>query len=106
MGSGQGDRWNGFQGLIIFYVSQHLAAIHLGQIQIEQDEVGTRCVGMDPFMPQKSHGFETVRSDVQTNKTVCLAKRFLRQAHIAWTVFDQEDLYRHFVPPDRIMTSS
>ena len=64
LGSGQDDRGNRFQFRIRLDEGEHLAAIHFGEIEVEQDEIGTRCVNMDALAPQKSHGLNAVRRHV------------------------------------------
>src|SRR5450755_2150083 len=50
---------------------------------------------VDPFLPQKGHGFHTIGGDVQLNGRVGVVEGFLREPDIAGTVFDQEKLYGH-----------
>ena len=49
---------------------------------------------MRPFAAQESHGFDTVRSDVQEDRLVGTPERLTRQPDVSRTVFDQEHLDR------------
>ena len=87
---------------------QNLAAIHLGKVQIQQDKVRTRGIGMHPLPPQKGHGLYAVGSDMHVDGAVGIAEGFLGQPDIAWAVFDQENFYlcyvMHSVPADGSLT--
>ena len=43
---GQDDRRNRLQALVLLDVRQHLAAVHLGQVEVQQDEIRARRVGV------------------------------------------------------------
>ena len=45
-----------------------------------------------PSLPQKGHGFHAVAGHVQVDRIVGVAKSFLGQPKVAWTVFDQESI--------------
>ena len=100
VGSGQDYGGDGFQIVILLDVGQHLAAIHLGQVQIQQDEVRARGMDVTPLTPQKGHGLHAVGSHMQKDGLVGIAEGFLRQPDVARTVFDQQNLYGHTVSSD------
>jgi hypothetical protein len=83
-------------------VSQDLTAIHLWEVQIQQNEIRARSMDVDPLVTQESHGLHAVDDHVQLDGLVGSAKGFLRQPDIAGTVFDQENLYGHAVFSDKI----
>src|SRR6476620_8595352 len=76
-------------------VGQDLAAVHLGQVKIEQDKVRTGGKDVWPLTPQKGHGLHAVCSHMQKDRLIGITKRFLRQPDVARTVFDQQNLYGH-----------
>ena len=86
-----------FRLVILLDVSQNLAAIHLGQVEIQQDEIRARRVGVLALVPQKGHGLDAVGGHVQMDGRVGVAEGFLRQPDIAGAVFDQENFYGHAV---------
>ena len=93
LGRGQDDRRDRLQAVISLDVGQNLAAVHPGEIQVQQDQVRTRGIGVGAFVPQKGHGLHAVGSHVQADRPVGLAERFLRQPDVTGTVFDQENFY-------------
>ena len=82
-----------FRLVIALDLSQDLAAIHLGEVQIQQDQVRARGVDVSSLVPQEGHGLHSVGSHVQVDGHVGIAEGFLRQPDIAGTVFDQENLH-------------
>src|ERR1700685_3149723 len=64
----QDDRRNYLQVLIFFDQSQNLPAIHFGQVEIEQNEIGPRRICVDALASQKGHGFDAVGSEMQPDR--------------------------------------
>src|ERR1700722_1738119 len=95
VGRRQDDRGDHFQAVILLDVSQNLAAIHFRKVQIQQDNIRTRGIAVDPLVSQKGHGLHAVRSDMQVDGRVGVAEGFLRQPDIAGIVFDQQNFYGH-----------
>src|SRR5713226_4611655 len=89
-----GDR---FQALIILDVSQNLAAIHFGQVEIQQDKIWTRGMGVGSLLPQKGHGLHTVGSDVQLNRHIGIAECLLRQPDITGAIFNLQNLWGYML---------
>lgn len=51
MGSSQDDRRDRLQAVILLDVSQNLAAIHFGEVQIQQDNIQASGMSVGPLMP-------------------------------------------------------
>ena len=83
------------QGLVLLDVSQHFAAIHFREIQVQQDQIGTRRLGLRSLASQEGHGLYPVGSHVQLDQWIDLVKGFLRQPQVSRTVLDQKNLERH-----------
>src|SRR5580693_9058853 len=86
-------------------MSQHLAAIHSGEVEVEQDQIRARRIGVRSFAPKKGHSLHPVSSHVQTNGWIGVAERFLRQPDVTRTVFDQKNVYTHATSSDDIHVS-
>ena len=82
---------------ILLDVSQDLAAVHFGEVQIQQDKIGARGIGLGPLATQKGHGLDAVERNMQMDRRAGFAKGFLRQPDVARTVFDQENLDPHAI---------
>ena len=81
---------------------QNLAAIHFGQVQVQQDKIRAKGMQVGTFMPQKSHGLDSVHNHVQMDEGIGFTEGFLGQPNISGIVFDQENLYRHTVAADQL----
>ena len=57
---------------------------------------------MDALAPQESHCLHAIRSHVQVDRFVCIAKGFLRQPDIAGAVFNQKHFYWHAISSDEL----
>src|SRR5580704_1000666 len=86
-------------------MSQHLAAIHSGEVEVEQDQIRARRIGVRSFAPKKGHSLRPVSSHVQTDGWIGVAERFLRQPDVTGTVFDQKNVYSHATSSDDIHVS-
>ncbi len=94
------------QAVVRLDLGQNFAPVHPRQVQIQQDEIRERGGVMLRLAAQKRHGLDAVGRDVQTHRSIGIAKGLLRQAHIPGAVFHQKNLQWHAVPPGTTAHSS
>src|ERR1700722_4274542 len=87
---GEGHRRYRFQVLILLDVGETPAAIHPGKIQVQQDKIRPRRIGVNALTPQKRHGFHTVGGYTQIDRFAGVAEGFLCQPNIAGTIFNEK----------------
>src|SRR5262249_19297051 len=75
-------------------VRKDLAAVLTRQIQIEQDEVRTYCVGKCTVVAQECQCFDAVADDVQVVADLSLLQALDSQTHVAWIIFDEQNFDR------------
>ena len=81
-------------------MGKDLAAVDPGQIQVEQDQIGTWTFGVRALVPQEPHRFDAVAGNVQFYGAVGIAEGLLRQTDVARAVLDQENLDGSAAGPD------
>src|SRR5580704_6637029 len=91
---GQDHDRNADECCALLYLAKNFPAIFLRQIEIEQDQVGTRCVRVLPFTPQERHCLYSIPRDVQPNRHFDVLKCFLDEPDVAGTVFHQKNFHR------------
>src|SRR4029079_17646374 len=64
-GGGQDHHRDALQGRIRLDLRQHLAAVFFGQVEVEQDQVGDRGLGVAAQPPQVVQGRDAVRDHVE-----------------------------------------
>ncbi len=92
LGRSQDHGRDGFEAWIVLDISQNFASVHFGQVQVEQDQVGTRGIEVAPLPLQEGHGFHAIVRDVEPDEWIDIPESFLREAQVSGTVFDQENL--------------
>src|SRR5580658_1738659 len=73
---------------------QNLPAVFLGQVEVEQDQMRPRDMGVLSLAPQKGHRIGTVWRDVQVDMCLAAPKSFPYELDIPGIIFDQEDFNR------------
>src|SRR5437868_4828272 len=73
---------------------QYVAAVQMGELEIEQHEVGPRHALMRPFAPEKREGFDAVRHHPETVLYFGTPQPAPGQLHIGGIVFDEQDVDR------------
>jgi hypothetical protein len=91
--SGQDHYGYSLETIVLLDVSQNLAAIHFGEIQIEQDEIGSGSTVVGRLVLEKGNGLHAVGRHMQMDIWIGVAEGFLGQPNIAGIVFYQEDFY-------------
>ena len=80
---------DGPESVVLLDEGQDLAAIHLREIQVKQDQIRAGSVDVNAFAPQEGHRFDAVRDDVQVDGRVRIAECFGRQPGVTGAIFDQ-----------------
>jgi hypothetical protein len=91
---GQNGGRDRFESRVPLNDSQELSAIHSGHIQIKQDKIGARRIGMLSLLPQEGQRINAVGCHMQMNGVAGVAEGFLHQPNIARIIFDEQNLQR------------
>ena len=80
-------------------VGEKLAPVHLGKIEVEQDDVGTGRMFMRGLPAEKGQGAHPVSQHAQVVPDLAVLERLLREPHISRIVLHQQKLHRasHFL---------
>ena len=89
---GQDDHRNSLEGLIGLDFRQHLSPVFARQVQIQQDQIGSRAVGVLALSSEESQRFDTVGDMAEVFNHAPLIERLAGEPSVAWIIFDQEDL--------------
>jgi hypothetical protein len=73
---------------------QHSVSIKLREIYVEQDQVGTRLIGMSRTAIHEIHGLCAIHCRMNLVRVTRLAKCLLHEPHVGWIVFYQENSTR------------
>ena len=73
-------------------IGQELAAVAPREVQIQEYQVGPRCVGEWPLAPEERQRLLPVARDAQPAPEGSLLQHLVRETHVARVVLDQEDL--------------
>ena len=92
LGGGEDDRRDGLEVVVALDLGEDLAAIHPGQVEIEQDEIRARGIRLAVFLPQERHRLRPVGRHVKRDAAAQSPECLERQAHVAWAVLDQQHL--------------
>src|ERR1035441_7675412 len=93
---GQRQYYDGYplEVVIGLDLRQHLAAILLRQVEVEQDQIGPRRRCKLAFPPEVGYGFDPIPGDAQIVPQPVRAERLPGQAHIGRVVLYEEDFHR------------
>src|SRR5215213_3046790 len=75
-------------------LGQYLAAVLLGQVQVEQDQVRMRGLSVLPLAPQERQRLDTVRDHAQVVVDPGVVERLAGQVDVGGTVLHEQDLDR------------
>src|SRR5947207_1377965 len=89
---GEHHHGNALQRLVGLDVLQHLAAVLLRQVEVEQDDVRARRVRVLAAAVEKLHRLDAVLAPVELVVDLAFLQRLARQALVAGVVFHQQDL--------------
>ena len=82
-----------FKSASLLDLGEHLAAVLLGQVQVEQDQVRARAVARYvPWRRRKARAVDPVLDDVKRVEDLGLLERLAGQAHVGGAVLDQQDV--------------
>ncbi len=90
-----------FRVLVALDAGQHLASIHFGQVQIQQDQVWARRIFVNALAMKEGHSLHAIADHIQMDGRVGIAEDFASQADVTRTIFNQKDFFAstHEVPP-------
>ena len=88
-GGRQNHHTNILQRLIAVDLCQQFQAVFFRQIQIEEDEIRSRCIGVFSFLLEKGHCFHTILDDAEVIRHLGVFQDLPCKANIARIVFDQ-----------------
>src|SRR5271169_7127020 len=71
--------------------------MYFWQIQVQQDDIGARRNQIASLVSQKIHGLSSVGNHVQTRRRIDFSQNLPHQPDVAFIVFYQQNVYRHFV---------
>src|SRR5258706_555245 len=94
LGGGEDHDRDALQCLVGLDFLQHFAAVLLRQVEVEQDDVRTRRVGVLAAAVQEVHRIDAVLAPVELVVDLAFLQRLARQALVTGVVFHQQDLYR------------
>src|SRR5205085_5703245 len=92
LGGGEHDHRDALEAVVGLDVLEHLAAVLLRQVEVEQDDVRARRVRVLAAAVEKLHRLDAVLAPVQLVVDLAFLQRLARQALIAGVVFHQQDL--------------
>ncbi len=92
--AGQHDHGNGRQSGIGPNFRQHFSSAFLGQVQVEQNQVGLRRAAVFVAAMEKFHRLFAVAHQTDPTRHVAVAQGFDRQSGVLQIVLDQKDFHR------------
>jgi len=72
-------------------LGEHLAPVLARQVEVEQDHVRARGVGVAPLTAQEGQRLHAVGDDAEVIADLALAQRLLGQAHITGVILHQQE---------------
>lgn len=73
---------------------QNLKPAAFRQVDVQQDEIGLRCIQVRALALYESERLIPIRRDVQVNRKPSAVQRFPRTLHVVRIILNQEDLGR------------
>jgi hypothetical protein len=89
---GQDNDGDGFQMVIRLDLCEHRASVFPGQVQIEQNQIGTWHAGIRACVVQERHCFHAILHHMQGVMHLGLSKGFLGHQHVGRAVFHQQNV--------------
>src|ERR1019366_9471817 len=89
---GEDHHGDALQGVILLDFGQHLAAVHPGKVEVEQDEVRPGRDAVLPGAAQEGHGRLTIPDVVERITDLAVAQGLLGETRIPRVVLNQEDV--------------
>ena len=80
------------QALVGLDLGEYLAAVHLRQVEVEQDQARSGRVRVAAPAPQELHRGNPVGDDVQRVRDLVVLEGLLRHEHVAGVVLDEQDV--------------
>jgi hypothetical protein len=77
------------QFLVVLDLGQHSPSVHARKVEIEEDQVRTRRLGVDPLTPKEVKGLDPVGRHVETTHGSDRPQGLLGQVHVGRVVLDQ-----------------
>src|SRR5712672_1651289 len=93
LGGGEDHHRNAHKPLVGLDLLEHLAAVLLRQVEVEQDDVGLGRVLVGSAPVQEVERLDAVLDPVEVVVHLALLQRLARQARVSEIVLDQEDLH-------------
>ena len=90
IGSGQDDDGNTIQAGILAHLQQDFAAIHLGHIEVQQDEFRPGHPGIPTLLPEEGQALLSIRDDMEIDAHSGLMQGVAGQPHVRGVVLHQE----------------
>src|SRR5439155_21073263 len=99
-GRGEDDDRDLLELLVFLDLPEQVAPVPLGQVEIQEDDVGSRTCGVCPFAVEEGRRLQAIRNDVQIVANLAFAQSLSRQPHVAGIVLYEENF--HSLPADSV----
>src|SRR5277367_3525327 len=102
LGACQNNYRDRLQVWVCFDARQNFTPMQFWQIQVQQDDIGARRIEIASLVLQKIHSLSTITHHVKTRGGIDFSQNLTHQPDVTLIVFDQQNIYRHRVPPQRL----